>query len=75
MGGFIAEYFAATYPDRLMNLVLMGTLAKMNTSGNYFLKLELDKLYEMNDPNGKPLIRQFEYCLSHDASLVLPKIT
>jgi len=37
MGGFIAQYFAATFPEKVISLALLSSILTMNKAGKQFL--------------------------------------
>lgn len=42
MGGFVAQYFAAHYPNKILSLSLLSSLLIMNVSGNEYLDIVID---------------------------------
>lgn len=54
MGGFIAQYFAAYYPEKTLSLSLLSSLLVMNVAGNLYL----DKIIDAAQNNSNSLSLQ-----------------
>lgn len=80
MGGFIGQYFAAHYPERLMSLSLCSSLLCMNQLGHGFLDEMIASLNNQPDEilkqlpeidaetqNVKTLLQQAHLCKKHDS--------
>lgn len=58
MGSFVAQRFAADYPDRTQGLVLLGSAASM--SRNYAVREMVWALDSMTDPIDPAFVREFQ---------------
>jgi pimeloyl-ACP methyl ester carboxylesterase len=87
MGGFIAQYFAAFYPDKVLSLSLLSSLLTMNQIGRSYLDNIMDSLkhnpdalrQSMPEKSGHlqetdSVLQQISLCKKHDAQSYINKI-
>lgn len=87
MGGFIAQYFAAHYPENTLSLSLLSSLLVMNEKGMEYLDMMLDGVKNdvtklrstMPEKAGqqqdiKSILQQATLCKNHDARSYIDKI-
>lgn len=87
MGGFIAQYFAAHYPQKILSLTLLSSLLVMNKTGINFLDILIKEIKSQPDKirqtlpekagqsqNAKSIIQQAKLCKKHDARGYINKI-
>ena len=87
MGGFIAQYFAAYYPQKTLSLSLLSSLLVMNKAGIDYLDMIIQSVENQPDKfrqtmsekagqeqNVKSIIQQAMLCKKHDARSYINKI-
>lgn len=86
MGGFVAQYFAAFFPEKIKTLSLLSSLLMMNKAGHDYLdkfigsiKVDYNNLSSMSEKNCllqtmDSILQQAELCKQHDARSYINRI-
>lgn len=87
MGGFVAQYFAAYYPERVQSLSLLSSILKMNAQGIEFLDQIIQesatnpdavrqKTFELGGIRQTipQILQQVKLCRDYDATAFIAKI-